>query len=153
MLLRENTCKKVRFGVSYIIEGKRYRLDGAIDDGLVCRCGVDTKTFDPSLTVAALRCAALLKRSSFLLLHQLCENPLFRSFGARGILFVFSLAHSCELRRIRIVQAVMGLAGLLPLPANIPQTEPFSFSGFCLIVCSRLYIIHCRSPHSIGSFI
>ena len=39
------------------------------------------------------------------------ENPLFRSFGARGFLFAFLLARLCELHRIRIVQAKMGLAG------------------------------------------
>lgn len=37
-----------------------------IDDDLVSRCGVNTKTFDPSMTVAALECAAL-QRCSFLL--------------------------------------------------------------------------------------
>ena len=49
-----------------MIEGRRYRLDGVIDDDLVSRCGVNTKTFDPSMTVAALECAAL-QRCSFLL--------------------------------------------------------------------------------------
>lgn len=68
------------------MKGRRYRLDGAIDDGLASRCGVNTKTFDPSLTVAALRGAALQRCSSFLVQ---CENPLYRSFGARGISFCF----------------------------------------------------------------
>lgn len=35
-----------------------------INDGLASRCGVNTKTFDPSLTVAALRGAALQRCSS-----------------------------------------------------------------------------------------
>lgn len=41
-------------------------FDDAGDDDLVSRCGVNTKTFDPSMTVAALECAAL-QRCSFLL--------------------------------------------------------------------------------------
>lgn len=123
------------------MEGRRYRLDGAIDDGLASRCGVNTKTFDPSLTVAALRGAALQRCSSFLVQ---CENPLYRSFGARGFLFAFLLACLCELHRIRIVQAEMGLAGSRTSFSFPPNRKPSFLSAiFCIChhVCPLVHPI------------
>lgn len=74
-------------------------------------------------------CAAEMQLSSF---YQ-SENPLFRSFGARGFLFAFLLACLCELHRIRIVQAEMGLAGSRTSFSFPPNRKPSFLSAiFCI---------------------
>lgn len=128
--------------VQYIIEGRRYRLDGAIDDGLVSRCGVNTKTFDPSMTVAALECAAL-QRCSFLLSIKV-RTPC-TGHSVRGDFFLlFLLACLCELHRIRIVQAEMGLAGSRTSFSFPPNRKPSFLSAiFCIChhVCPLVHPI------------
>lgn len=73
-----------------------------------------------------------------------CENPLFRSFGARGFLFAFLLACLCELHRIRIVQAEMGLAGSRTSFSFPPNRKPSFLSAiFCIChhVCPLVHPI------------
>lgn len=132
----------MRFVVFYIIEGRRYRLDGVIDDDLVSRCGVNTKTFDPSMTVAALECAAL-QRCSFLLSIKV-RTPC-TGHSVRGDFFLlFLLACLCELHRIRIVQAEMGLAGSRTSFSFPPNRKPSFLSAiFCIChhVCPLVHPI------------
>lgn len=81
-------------------------------------------------------CAAVMQLPSF---YQ-SENPLFRSFGARGFLFAFLLACLCELHRIRIVQAEMGLAGSRTSFSFPPNRKPskcdFLHMPSCLPACT-----------------
>ena len=72
------------------------------------------------------------------------ENPLLRSFGARGFLFAFLLACLCELHRIRIVQAEMGLAGSRTSFSFPPNRKPSFLSViFCMhhLVCPLVHPI------------
>lgn len=72
------------------------------------------------------------------------ENPLYRSFGARGFLFAFLLACLCELHRIRIVQAEMGLAGSRTSFSFPPNRKPSFLSAiFCIChhVCPLVHPI------------
>ena len=72
------------------------------------------------------------------------ENPLFRFFGARGFLFPFLLACLCELHRIRIVQAEMGLAGSRTSFSFPPNRKPSFLSAiFCIChhVCPLVHPI------------
>ena len=85
-------------------------------------------------------CAAEMQLPSF---YQ-SENPLFRSFGARGFLFAFLLACLCELHRIRIVQAEMGLAGSRTSFSFPPNRKPSFLSAiFCIChhVCPLVHPI------------
>ena len=85
-------------------------------------------------------CAAEMQLPSF---YQ-SENPLFRSFGARGFLFAFLLACLCELHRIRIVQAEMGLAGSRTSFSFQPNRKPSFLSAiFCIChhVCPLVHPI------------
>ena len=66
------------------------------------------------------------------------ENPLFRFFGARGFLFAFLLACLCELHRIRIVQAEMGLAGSRTSFSFPPNRKPSFLSAIFLHMPSCL---------------
>lgn len=96
-------------------------------------------------------CAAEMQLPSF---YQ-SENPLYRSFGARGFLFAFLLACLCELHRIRIVQAEMGLAGSrtsFSFPLNRKPSFLSAIFCICAIMSARLYILSCRSPPLAGSF-
>lgn len=83
-------------------------------------------------------CAAEMQLPSF---YQ-SENPLFRSFGAREFLFAFLLACLCELHRIRIVQAEMGLAGSRTSFSFPPNRKPSFLSAiFCIchLVCPLVH--------------
>lgn len=85
-------------------------------------------------------CAAEMQLPSF---YQ-SENPLYRSFGARGFLFAFLLACLCELHRIRIVQAEMGLAGSRTSFSFPPNRKPSFLSAiFCIChhVCPLVHPI------------
>lgn len=85
-------------------------------------------------------CAAEMQLPSF---YQ-SENPLFRSFGARGFLFAFLLACLCELHRIRIVQVEMGLAGSRTSFSFPPNRKPSFLSAiFCIChhVCPLVHPI------------
>ena len=85
-------------------------------------------------------CAAEMQLPSF---YQ-SENPLYRSFGARGFLFAFLLVCLCELHRIRIVQAEMGLAGSRTSFSFPPNRKPSFLSViFCMhhLVCPLVHPI------------
>ena len=87
-------------------------------------------------------CAAEMQLPSF---YQ-SENPLYRSFGARGFLFAFLLACLCELHRIRIVQAEMGLAGSRTSFSFPPNRKP-SFLSAIFCICHHVCpLVHPNLP-------
>lgn len=120
------------------------RSDEIIDDDFVSRCGVNTKTFDPSMTVAALECAAL-QRCSFLLSIKV-RTPC-TGHSVRGDFFLlFLLACLCELHRIRIVQAEMGLAGSRTSFSFPPNRKP-SFLSAIFCICHHVCpLVHPNLP-------
>lgn len=104
------------------------------------------------MTVAALECAAL-QRCSFLLSIKV-RTPC-TGHSVRGDFFLlFLLACLCELHRIRIVQAEMGLAGSRTSFSFPPNRKPSFLSAIFAyaIMSARLYILTCRSPPLAGSF-
>lgn len=103
-----------------------------------------TKTFDPSMTVAALECAAL-QRCSFLLSIKV-RTPC-TGHSVRGDFFLlFLLACLCELHRIRIVQAEMGLAGSRTSFSFPPNRKP-SFLSAIFCICHHVCpLVHPNLP-------
>jgi len=94
------------------------------------------------MTVAALECAAL-QRCSFLLSIKV-RTP-YTGHSVRGDFFLlFLLACLCELHRIRIVQAEMGLAGSRTSFSFPPNRKPSFLSAiFCIChhVCPLVHPI------------
>mgnify|MGYP000495897375 CR=1 FL=1 len=94
------------------------------------------------MTVAALECAAL-QRCSFLLSIKV-RTPCTGHSVRGGFFLLFLLACLCELHRIRIVQAEMGLAGSRTSFSFPPNRKPSFLSAiFCIChhVCPLVHPI------------
>lgn len=96
------------------------------------------------MTVAALECAAL-QRCSFLLSIKV-RTPC-TGHSVRGDFFLlFLLACLCELHRIRIVQAEMGLAGSRTSFSFPPNRKP-SFLSAIFCICHHVCpLVHPNLP-------
>ena len=96
------------------------------------------------MTVAALECAAL-QRCSFLLSIKV-RTPC-TGHSVRGDFFLlFLLACLCELYRIRIVQAEMGLAGSRTSFSFPPNRKP-SFLSAIFCICHHVCpLVHPNLP-------
>lgn len=96
------------------------------------------------MTVAALECAAL-QRCSFLLPIKV-RTPC-TGHSVRGDFFLlFLLACLCELHRIRIVQAEMGLAGSRTSFSFPPNRKP-SFLSAIFCICHHVCpLVHPNLP-------